>query len=126
MSAPMFVGQFEVLLDGEGMLSLPEEWQFMISGFGKLCLVPDACERCLVLLPKTLFDEEILRLERSTDSEDQKQLDLIRMHYREISVDEQGGRIAIPLAMREKAGILSAAKLVGCIRAVKIKSSSTE
>ncbi len=121
----MLVGRFAVAVDDTGGFSLPGEWLFMTSDGGNLCLVPDANEKCLVLLPKTLFDDEVLRVKRSTDLNEQKQRDSIGMSCREVSVGENG-RIVIPVEMREKAGILSMATLVGCVRVVKIWSSDVE
>jgi len=112
-----FVGRFDVPVDVAGAFPLPEEWRFM--AMDGVYLVPDPCEKCLLLLTKETWDNEVALLKRSHDSDAPILLDQITKNGQEVSIDEDG-RILIPIALRTQVGIASNASLLGCIRVIKI------
>ncbi len=122
----MFRGSFEHSVDSKGRVSVPSKFReiFAERYDGRLVLAMDL-DRCLTAYPL----EEWERLEEKIKSLPmmQKEVkDFMRYFFSsasECELDKQG-RILIPPALREKAGINKSVMLVGIINKIEIWDSA--
>lgn len=122
----MFRGSFEHSVDSKGRVSVPSRFReiFAERYEGKLVLAMDL-DRCLTAYPL----EEWERLEEKIKGLPmmQKEVkDFMRYFFSsasECELDKQG-RILIPPALREKAGINKSVMLVGIINKIEIWDSA--
>ncbi len=118
----MFRGSFEHSVDSKGRVSVPSKFRDILSERydGRLVLTMDL-DRCLTVYPL----EEWERLEekiKSLPTMQKEVKDFMRFFFSsatECELDKQG-RILIPPALRERAGINKSVTLVGIINKIEI------
>lgn len=119
---PMFRGGFEHSVDSKGRVSVPSKFRDIIAERydGKLVLALDL-DRCLTVYP--LEEWERLEEKIKTLPMMQKEVkDFMRFFFSsatECELDKQG-RLLIPPALRERAGINKSVMLVGIINKIEI------
>ena len=120
MSAfPKFTGQYEHSLDDKGRLTIPARFRARLGDHFVLTIAPP--EPCLAMYPETTWSEFCAKLE-AAPRKDAQYRSFVRhlfAHTEEISLDSQG-RLLLPAALREMAGIKRDAVLVGTLTRIEI------
>lgn len=121
----VLVGRFDVKASLNGAITLPQEWRSLLVEDGAVCIVPDLHERCLLLVRKSTLDQEIARLkDQKNDPDSEKALMCITEKAKLVQVSV-GGRIVVPIELRESASIGKMVSLVGNVRCVKVWATET-
>jgi transcriptional regulator MraZ len=120
MSAfPKFTGQFEHSLDDKGRLTIPARFRARLGDHFVLTIAPP--DPCLAMYPEATWLEVCSKLE-AAPRKDAQYRSFVRhlfAHTEEISLDSQG-RLLLPAALREMAGIGRDAVLVGTLTRIEI------
>jgi MraZ protein len=114
----MFLGEFQHSLDQKGRVILPAEFRPALAEGAVIGAVPGGC---LAVYTKEEFErvsEEILEKVRQGEHD----LDAARVFFadaREVTPDRQG-RVALPLSLREYAGLTREAMVTGVLTRIEI------
>jgi MraZ protein len=114
----MFLGEFQHSLDAKGRVILPAEFRPALAGGAVIGAFPGGC---LAVYTKQEFErvsEEIVERLRSGEHD----LDAARVFFadaREVTPDRQG-RVAVPLSLREYAGLTREAMVTGMLTRIEI------
>jgi MraZ protein len=114
----MFLGEFQHSLDQKGRVILPAEFRAALAEGAVIGAVPGGC---LAVYTKAEFErvsEEILEKVRQGEHD----LDAARVFFadaREVTPDRQG-RVALPLSLREYAGLTKEAMVTGVLTRIEI------
>ena len=114
----MFLGEFQHSLDQKGRVILPAEFRPALAEGAVIGAVPGGC---LAVYTKEEFarvSEEILEKVRRGEHD----LDAARVFFadaREVTPDRQG-RVALPLSLREYAGLTREAMVIGVLTRIEI------
>ena len=114
----MFLGEFQHSLDQKGRVILPAEFRPALAEGAVIGAVPGGC---LAVYTKEEFErvsEEILEKVRRGEHD----LDAARVFFadaREVTPDRQG-RVALPLSLREYAGLTREAMVTGVLTRIEI------
>jgi MraZ protein len=120
-SLPTLIGRFEHALDDKGRLTLPARFRSLFTPCGYLGEHDDGC---LALWTPTAFQkqaEDRIERERTGGPEERNALRRWAGSIQEVVVDRQG-RIQIPQALREFAGLSGEVLVVGVVNRVEIWS----
>lgn len=120
---PKFTGQFEHSLDDKGRLTIPARLRTRLGRHFVLTIAPP--EPCLALYPDATWSEFCAKLETAT-RKDGRYRSFVRHLFantEEVSPDSQG-RVVVPQALREHAGIDRDVVLVGTLTRIEIWSAA--
>ena len=120
---PKFTGQFEHSLDDKGRLTIPARLRGRLGDHFVLMIAPP--EPCLALYPESTWSDFCTKLE-SAGRKDARYRSFVRHLFantEEVSLDAQG-RVVVPQALREYAGIDHDVVLVGTLTRVELWSAS--
>lgn len=124
-----FLGNIEARTDTKGRAFLPSAFRKMLmaSGEESLVLRQDIFEKCLVIYPETVWNREMDEMRSRLSRWDRRQ----QMVYRSfvggvtsLAVDASG-RILIPKAFLEAAGIKQAIRFVGMGDTIEVWANET-
>jgi len=114
----MFVGQFEHQLDEKGRLVLPASFREQLATGGYLAQGLDAC---LALWTPEDFEREanefVERAKRGAN--DRKAMRALAANSFPVKPDSQG-RIAIPVALRQYAGLVKEVTVIGAFTSIEL------
>lgn len=122
----MFRGSFEHSVDAKGRVSVPSKFRDMIAERyeGKLVLTMDY-DSCVTVYPLEEWErfEEKIKTLPQTQKEVKDYMRFLFSSATECELDRQG-RILIPPALREQAGISKSVMVVGIINKMEIWSKN--
>lgn len=125
MSAfPKFTGHYEHSLDDKGRLTIPARMRARLGDHFVLTIAPP--DVCLAMYPESTWSEFCSKLE-SAPRKDANYRTIVRHLFantEEASLDSQG-RLLLPAALRDLAGIKRDAVLVGTLTRVEIWAAET-
>ena len=116
---PKFTGQFDHSLDDKGRLTVPARLRSRLGDHFVLTIAPP--DACLALYPEPTWSEFCAKLESAT-RKDGRYRSFVRHLFantEEVSPDAQG-RVVVPQALREYAGIDRDVVLVGTLTRVEV------
>jgi transcriptional regulator MraZ len=123
----MFRGSFEHNVDAKGRVSVPSKFRDIIADRfeGKLVLSIDL-DRCVTVYPLEEWErvEEKIRSVPQMQKEVKDYMRFVFSAATECELDRQG-RILIPLALRERAGITKNVVVVGIINKIEVWDRAT-
>jgi MraZ protein len=117
----VFLGQYQHTLDGKGRVVMPSKFR---DGLAAGCVITKGQERCLFVFPIEAWAQEVERVRRLPRT-DRRARNFARTFFaaaNDQTLDSQG-RIAVPAALREYAGLEKDATVVGVADRVEIWSS---
>jgi MraZ protein len=116
---PRFTGSSEHSLDEKGRLVVPARYRERLGAGFVLTIAPP--EPCLVLYPATTWEAFCERLDGAPRKDDRYRrfVRYLFAHTEEVTCDVQG-RLLIPPALREYAGIVRTARTIGSLVRVEI------
>lgn len=124
-----FIGQFPARLDTKNRVFMPAQFRRTLQQNGQQTLVvrKDFFENCLVVYPESQWQEEIARVRSRLNRFDGNQ----QMVYRKLVSEAQelqldgNGRLLLPKALLEKAGIGQDVLFVGMEQTIEIWNPQT-
>ena len=118
---PKFTGLYEHSLDDKGRLTIPARFRARLGDHFVLTIAPP--EPCLAMYPEPTWSEFCSKLEAAPRKDAQYRAFVRHLFARteEVSLDAQG-RLLIPAALREIAGIERDAVLSGALTRVELWS----
>ena len=119
------VGRYDLKLDKDGRLTIPDEWMPYFGGSGRVVAVPDPHERCIDIVPADLMENELdrLRTEAKKDAGLSDALRVIGSAAEQPVLERHSIRISDKLL--EYAGIEDRVALLGAVRMVQVWSPDT-
>ncbi|MDR1370250.1 MAG: cell division/cell wall cluster transcriptional repressor MraZ [Dysgonamonadaceae bacterium] len=119
-----FLGNINAKADAKGRLFVPAVFRknLQASGIEKLVLRKNIFLDCLVLYPKTIWDEEVSELRSKLNRWDEEQEMIFHQYVMDIEELEMdsNGRVLIPKRYLQLAGITSDVRFVGVNYTVEI------
>ena len=119
------VGRYDLKLDKDRRLTIPDEWMPYFGESGRVVVVPDPHERCLDIVRADLMETELdrLRTESKKDAGLNDALRVIGSAAEQLALDRN--RIRISDKLLEYAGIDDRVALLGAVRMIQVWSPDT-
>ena len=119
------VGRYDLKLDKDRRLTIPDEWMPYFGESGRVVVVPDPHERCLDIVQADLMEKELdrLRTESKKDAGLNGALRVIGSAVEQLALDQN--RIRIGDKLLEYAGIEDRVALLGAVRMIQVWSPDT-
>ena len=116
----VLVGRYDLKLDKDRLLTIPDEWIPYFGGSRRVVVVPDPHERCLDIVPADLMERELerLRREEKKDAGLKDALRVIGSVAEQLVLDRHSIRISDKLL--ECAGIEDRVALLGAVRMIQV------
>ena len=121
----VLVGRYDLKLDKDRRLTIPDEWMPYFGESGCVVAVPDPHERCIDIVPADLMEKELdrLRTEAKKDAGLSDALRVIGSAAEQLVLDRHSIRISDKLL--EYAGIEDRVALLGAVRMIQVWSPDT-
>ena len=121
----VLIGRYDLKLDKDRRLTIPDEWMPYFGGSGRVVAVPDPHERCIDIVPADLMEKELdrLRTEAKKDTGLNDALRVIGSAAEQLVLDRYSIRISDKLL--EYAGIEDRVALLGTVRMIQVWSPDT-
>ena len=119
------VGRYDLKLDKDRRLTIPNEWMPYFGESGRVVAVPDPHERCLDIVQADLMEKELdrLRTEAKKDAGLNDALRVIDSAAEQLVLDRN--RIRISDKLLEYAGIEDRVALLGAVRMIQVWNPDT-
>ena len=119
-TSEVLIGRYDLKLDKDRLLTIPDEWTPYFGGSGRVVVVPDPHERCLDIVPADLMERELDRLRRveKKDAGLNDALRVIGSAAEQLVLDRN--RIRISGKLLEYAGIEDRVALLGAVRMIQV------
>ena len=119
-TSEVLVGRYDLKLDKDRLLTIPDEWMSYFGESGRVVVVPDPHERCLDIVPADLMERELdrLRREEKKDAGLNDALRVIGSATEQLMLDRN--RIRISDKLLEYAGIKDQVALLGVLRMIQV------
>ena len=116
----ILIGRYDLKLDKDRRLTIPDEWMPYFGESGRVVAVPDPHERCIDIVPADLMEKELDRLRREAkrDAGLNDTLRVIGSAAEQLVLDRNSIRISDKLL--EYAGIEDQVALLGAVRAIQV------
>lgn len=113
----MFLGEFAHNLDDKGRITLPSRWR---DALGERVVVTRGIEPCLLVFPETGFESYLKEIATVSLKADTRGLSRFFSGKATDDVPDRQGRITVPLALRQFAGLNGEVMLVGAYDHVEL------
>lgn len=115
----MLIGSYGVGVDAQGRVRVPQEWWKELAGGA---VITRGIERCIWIYPYAEFLELVANLAKNFSFTARDARGLFRLLYAQAHLAEmdEKGRLSIPEALREYAGVESKGVVVGLHRRAEV------
>jgi MraZ protein len=120
----MFIGEYKHTLDDKGRIAIPAKLRYSKVGEEEFWVATKGFDHCLFVYPKNEWSVIVKALNERltlTRKDDRSFLRMFVSPANEQAVDKQG-RIALPLSLREYAGVQKDVVVLGAINRIEIWS----
>ncbi|HEB30841.1 hypothetical protein LCGC14_1997850 [marine sediment metagenome] len=120
----MFIGEYKHTLDDKGRIAIPAKLRYSKVGEEEFWVATKGFDHCLFVYPKNEWGVIVKALNERltfTKKDDRSFLRMFVSPANEQAVDKQG-RIALPLSLREYAGVQRDVVILGAINRIEIWS----
>ena len=120
----MFIGEYKHTLDDKGRIAIPAKLRYSKIGEEEFWVTTKGFDHCLFVYPKNEWSVIVEALNERltlTKKDDRSFLRMFVSPANEQAVDKQG-RIALPLSLREYAGVQKDVVVLGAINRIEIWS----
>ncbi len=120
----MFIGEYKHTLDDKGRIAIPAKLRYSKVGEEEFWVATKGFDHCLFVYPKNEWSVIVNALNERltlTKKDDRSFLRMFVSPANEQAVDKQG-RIALPLSLREYAGVQKDVVVLGAINRIEIWS----
>ena len=120
----MFIGEYKHTLDDKGRIAIPAKLRYSKIGEEEFWVTTKGFDHCLFVYPKNEWSVIVKALNERltlTKKDDRSFLRMFVSPANEQAVDKQG-RIALPLSLREYAGVQKDVVVLGAINRIEIWS----
>ncbi|MCL1938256.1 MAG: division/cell wall cluster transcriptional repressor MraZ [Candidatus Azobacteroides sp.] len=121
-----FIGNIDAKLDVKGRVFIPAAFRKILqaSGDTRLILRKDVYQKCLVLYPGNIWEEELIELRSRLNKYNEEQQQIFRQFVMgaELLEMDSSGRILIPKRYLQMANISSDVRFIGMDHTIEIWS----